>query len=49
MDPQGASSGRRCELDVLAKPEADPGRQVVADQTLALSFVFMHEELGLAS
>ena len=38
-------------LDALGTPGADPGQQVVADQTLtlALSFVFMHEGLGMAS
>lgn len=39
------------QLDALAKPATDPGNAVVADQTLtlALSFVFMHEGLGLIS
>jgi asparagine synthase (glutamine-hydrolysing) len=39
------------ELDAVGRPGADAGRQVVADQTLtlALSFVFMHEGLGMAS
>jgi len=39
------------ELDAVGRPGADVGRQVVADQTLtlALSFVFMHEGLGMAS
>jgi asparagine synthase (glutamine-hydrolysing) len=38
-------------LDGLAKPGADVGHQVVMDQvlTLALSFVFMHEGLGISS
>jgi asparagine synthase (glutamine-hydrolysing) len=38
-------------LDGLAKPGADFGHQVVTDQvlTLALSFVFMHEGLGMES
>src|SRR6185312_380957 len=38
-------------LDGLTKPGADPAHQVVMDQvlTLALSFVFMHEGLGLAA
>jgi asparagine synthase (glutamine-hydrolysing) len=38
-------------LDAVGTPGADPGEQVVADQTLtlALSFVFMHEGLGMAS
>jgi asparagine synthase (glutamine-hydrolysing) len=38
-------------LDALAKPDVDMGRRVVMDQvlTLALSFVFMHEGLGLTS
>ena len=38
-------------LDGLTKPGADAGHQVVMDQvlTLALSFVFMHEGLGLAA
>ncbi len=38
-------------LDGLAKPGADAGHQVVMDQvlTLALSFVFMHEGLGLSA
>jgi asparagine synthase (glutamine-hydrolysing) len=38
-------------LDAVGRPGADPGQQVVADQTLtlALSFVFMHEGLGIAS
>ena len=38
-------------LDGLTKPGADAGHQVVMDQvlTLALSFVFMHEGLGLSA
>jgi len=38
-------------LDHLAKPETDVGQRVVMDQvlTLALSYVFMHEGLGLSS
>jgi len=38
-------------LDDVGRPGTDPGQQVVADQTLtlALSFVFMHEGLGIAS
>jgi asparagine synthase (glutamine-hydrolysing) len=38
-------------LDGLTKPGADSGHAVVMDQvlTLALSFVFMHEGLGLSS
>ena len=38
-------------LDEIAKPGADFGHQVVTDQvlTLALSFTFMHEGLGMAS
>jgi len=38
-------------LDALGKPGADPGQAVVADQTLtlALSFVFMHEGLGMTA
>jgi len=38
-------------LDAVAKPGADPGLAVVADQTLtlALSFVFMHEGLGMTA
>ena len=38
-------------LDELAKPGADFGQAVVTDQvlTLALSLVFMHEGLGVAS
>jgi asparagine synthase (glutamine-hydrolysing) len=38
-------------LDEIARPGADFGHQVVTDQvlTLALSFVFMHEGLGMAS
>ncbi len=38
-------------LDDLAKPDADAGHRVVMDQvlTLALSFVFMHEGLGLSA
>lgn len=38
-------------LDGLSKPGADAGHQVVMDQvlTLALSFVFMHEGLGLST
>jgi len=42
---------RHKALDAVGEPGADPGSQVVADQTLtlALSFVFMHEGLGMAS
>jgi asparagine synthase (glutamine-hydrolysing) len=38
-------------LDALNKPDADFGQAVVTDQvlTLALSFVFMHEGLGITS
>ena len=38
-------------LDALAKPSADTGNAVVADQTLTavLSLVFMHEGMGMAS
>ena len=38
-------------LDGLTKPGADAGHRVVMDQvlTLALSFVFMHEGLGLSA
>lgn len=38
-------------LDDVARPGADPGYRTVMDQvlTLALSFVFMHEGLGLAA
>jgi asparagine synthase (glutamine-hydrolysing) len=38
-------------LDKVRAPGADPGHQVVMDQvlTLALSFVFMHEGLGLSA
>ncbi|HKV50697.1 MAG TPA: asparagine synthase (glutamine-hydrolyzing) [Gemmatimonadaceae bacterium] len=38
-------------LDGLTKPGADAGHQVVMDQvlTLALSFVFMHDGLGLSA
>jgi asparagine synthase (glutamine-hydrolysing) len=38
-------------LDALGRPGADPGQAVVADQTLtlALSFVFMHEGLGMTA
>jgi asparagine synthase (glutamine-hydrolysing) len=38
-------------LDEIAKPDADFGHAVVTDQvlTLALSFVFMHEGLGVSS
>jgi asparagine synthase (glutamine-hydrolysing) len=38
-------------LDELARPDADAGRRVVMDQvlTLALSYVFMHEGLGLSA
>lgn len=38
-------------LDAIGSPGVDVGQQVVADQTLtlALSFVFMHEGLGMAS
>jgi asparagine synthase (glutamine-hydrolysing) len=38
-------------LDAVGKPGTDAGRAVVADQTLtlALSFVFMHEGLGMTS
>ena len=38
-------------LDAVGRPGTDPGQQVVADQTLtlALSFVFMHEGLGITS
>ena len=38
-------------LDDVARPGADFGHQVVMDQplTLALSFVFMHEGLGMTS
>ena len=38
-------------LDGLTKPGADFGHQVVTDQvlTLALSFVFMHEGLGISA
>jgi len=38
-------------LDALNKPDADFGKSVVTDQvlTLALSFVFMHEGLGITS
>jgi len=38
-------------LDDVAKPDADAGHRVVMDQslTLAMSFVFMHEGLGLSA
>jgi asparagine synthase (glutamine-hydrolysing) len=38
-------------LDALNNQNADFGRQIVTDQvlTLALSFVFMHEGLGITS
>jgi len=38
-------------LDDVARPDADPGHRTVMDQvlTLALSFVFMHEGLGLSA
>ena len=38
-------------LDGLAKPGVDIGTRIVTDQvlTLALSFVFMHEGLGLSA
>jgi hypothetical protein len=38
-------------LDEVTKSGADFGHQVVTDQvlTLALSFVFMHEGLGISS
>ena len=38
-------------LDDVAKSGADFGHQVVMDQalTLALSFVFMHEGLGISA
>jgi asparagine synthase (glutamine-hydrolysing) len=38
-------------LDELRQPETDAGHRVVMDQvlTLALSFVFMHEGLGLSA
>ena len=38
-------------LDALQKPDADAGHRVVMDQvlTLALSFVFMHEGLGMSA
>jgi hypothetical protein len=38
-------------LDDVARPDADAGHRTVMDQvlTLALSFVFMHEGLGLAA